>query len=364
MDTITMNYYEIKSKYRIFRLFTTPLVAVISVSLLLLSNTTFSEAAANVKWQPGHYMRFNLKHSEQNIRKFLSNQYTKGILIEIPWRDLEPRVNDYNFSKIEKYLKIVSQYKKYLMINIEVTCFNSRCQHANAPEYIQQNGGVMSLIRPNGTVKGSVVRLWDKNNIERISRLFEAIGLKYDNNRRIVGVMLPGESAISMGGKNRGGYSAEKYVRQLKNIATAMHDYMPKTIGFIGMNFLPHAKDKVAAFNRIAQHLVNNAPGGITHPDTIPSGYDIPSYQVERKFNKKLAIAAQFQTWIIRKNISEENIYRFATNSLGAHFVIWNQHFSSRQNVNRPNYISRYVLPVVNKYKGRTPKAIPSSYRR
>jgi hypothetical protein len=75
---------------------------------------------------------------------------------------------------------------------------------------------------------------------------------------------------------------------------------------------------------------------------------------VEQQFNDRLAIVAQFQTAGIRGNITEENIYNFSQDTLGAQFVVWNQHFYSKHGGKRDNYIEDYVLPCVDKFKGKT----------
>ena len=344
---------------------TIQLVIFIAISFSFNPYKAYAESS-NIKWQPGHYMRFKDNHPENNMRTFLSNQYTKGIMVHINWSDIEPAFNKYDFEKIDYFLDLVSSYNKFLIIDIVVRCFNSGCTHANAPEYIRKdpfyNGGVVLLIRPDDSVKGSTVRLWDSVVVDRLVKLLEAIGNKYDDDSNLVGVSLPSESAMALG-KFKGDYTAESYETQLKRIASAMASTMPKTIGITGMNFFPGAKNKKATFNRIAEHLVKTGCGAITHPDTVPEGYNMPQYEVEIAFNNKLAIVAQFQTWNITNEINEEDIFLFATETLGSQFVVWNQHFTSKHDVERPNYVSDYVLPVVNKYKGETTtEGLPESY--
>ena len=361
-----MNSHKKECNYRICIQLTIQLFIIIAISFALNPYKAYAEFS-DIKWQPGHYMRFRDNHSENNMRNFLSNQHTKGIMVHINWDDIEPQFNNYNFEKIDYFLSLVSSYNKFLIIDIVVRCFNAGCTHGNAPDYIRSdpsyNGGVELLVRPNGSVKGSTVRLWDPVVVDRLIKLLEAIGNEYDDNSNLVGVSLPSESAIALG-KNKYDYTAKSYETQLKRIASAMASSMPKTIGMTGMNFFPGAKDKTATFTRIAEHLVKTGSGAITHPDTIPEGYDMPQYKVETAFNDKLAIVAQFQTWNIRNEISEEDIFLFAIKTLGSQFVVWNQHFSSRHGGNRPNYISNYVLPVVNKYQGQTTGDFPQSFMR
>lgn len=364
MEVFTVNSHEKKGHYKIYIQPTIQLLIIITISLLLIPSNVYAELSG-IKWQPGHYMRFKDNHSENNMRKFLSNKYTQGITVQIAWKDLEQRFNEYNFEEIDKFLNLVSSYNKYLILDIEVRCFNSNCTHGNAPAYIRSdsfyNGGVELLTRPDGSVKGSTARLWDAAVVDRIISLLEFIGNEYDNNPNLVGVSLPSESAIALKG-TQGGYTPKAYEKQLIRIASAGSIYLPRTMGLIGLNFFPRSSNTKATFSRIAEHLVTTGQGGITHPDTIPSGYDMPVYEVEAAFNDKLAIVAQFQTWNIRNEVSEEDIFLFATKKLGAQFVVWNQQFTSKFGGNRPNYISNYVLPVVNKYHGKTTENLPRSF--
>jgi hypothetical protein len=364
MEVFTVNSQEKKGSYRICISPMIQLLITITISLLLIPFNVYAESS-NVKWHPGHYMRFKDSHSENNMKKFLSNKYTKGMTIQIAWKDLEERFNEYNFEKIDKFLNLVSSYNKFLILDIEVRCFNSNCTHGNVPAYLRSdssyNGGVEKLTRSDGSVKGSTARLWDAAVVDRIISLIEFIGNEYDNNPNLVGVSLPSESAIALK-KTQGGYTPKAYETQLKRIASAMSLAMPKTIGLTGLNFFPRSGDTKAVFSRIAEHLVKTGQGGITHPDTIPQGYDVPIYEIETAFSDKLAVVAQFQTWNIRNEISEEAIFTFATKKLGAQFVVWNQMFTSKFSGSRPNYITNYVLPVVNKYQGKTAGSLPKSF--
>lgn len=342
----------------------TPSLIKFSFFIAILTLFNFNHVfAESVKWQPGHYMRFKSNHSESIMEKFLSNPYTKGILVQFSWASLEPQFGKYNFSQIDNFINLVSKYNKYLILDIEIKCFYDGCTSGNSPSYLKSdpkyNGGVELLYRSNGTVKGSTSRIWDSNVADRIISLINKIGTKYDNNQNVVGVILPGETALGFE-KTPDGYSAGVYENQLKRIATSMSKSFPKTIGIIGINFFPGSSDPKSTFTRIANQLLTNGNGGLTHPDTYPQNPVPESYQVEIAFKNKLPIIPQFQTWSVPIGTSEEEIYLYAVNTLGSQFVVWNNYFSSKFKEERPNYIENYVLPVINKYKGRTSNTFPT----
>jgi hypothetical protein len=310
-------------------------------------------------------MRFKASHSQIAMSSFLSNQYTKGISVEIPWKDLEPIKNNYNFEKLDDFLSLVTSHNKFLILNININCFNDKCTNGNSPDYIRTdpsyNGGVELLYRSNGTLKGSTARIWDSAVVDRLIILLDSIGKKYDTNPNFLGIILPQETAIGLNGIPKG-YSAKNYETQLIRIASAMALNMPRTLGIIGMNYFPYSSDLEATLSNIAKHLVTTGKGAISHPDTYIESPMPAVHKVEIAFNDQLAIIAQFQTWNIPVGTSEEDIYLFATKTLGAHLVMWNPHFTSKYKEERLDYMKNYVLPVINKYKGDTVRDIPQSF--
>ena len=126
---------------------------------------------------------------QRRIETFLSNQYTKGFVLQIPWEDLETSFDNYVFSDIDTYLTIASNYSKYMIIDIEISCFNDSCFNAQVPGYIRTapayNGGVELLYRANGTVKGSTARTWDNAVVDGIIALLYQMCSSYNSHKKI-----------------------------------------------------------------------------------------------------------------------------------------------------------------------------------
>jgi len=346
----------------IMRLRAQAILIALFCSVLMVSDLAFGEN--DVKWQPGHYMRFNRDSSVNNMVSFLENPYTKGLLIQIPWKVLEPNENDYDFTEIDRLLDLVKSRKRFLVLSILDRCFHG-CSDANAPSYLRTksvyNGGVQVMYASDGTVKGSVIRLWDSKVTDRFIGLYQEIGRRYDLDSGLVGVTIgQGESAIAIDKQKTPGYSDLAYEKELKRMATAVNNYLPRTVSFTGMNFIA---GKEVTLERIAAHMSTLGSSGITHPDTIPSkDGSFYHYEIEANYSDRLAIGPMINTQQIGVDLTEEKIYNFCINRLRSNFIFWNAWFTAKSGEKRNDYIRDYVLPVVSKYRGETVKDCPESF--
>jgi hypothetical protein len=346
--------YKAKSKSK--GLIFYAIIIAICTNLLLFNN-----ANAEVNWQPGNYMRFHYYSNKDKISAFLDNKYSKGIYVHYPWKILEPEFNRYNFDELDEMIELVRQRKKYIILSIVDRCFGG-CSDAQSPKYLQidptYNGGVEVMRRSDGSIKGSVVRLWDPAVTDRLIRLYKALGSRYNKNQWIVGVTVTEESSIGIDKNNTPGYTSANYERELKRLASELSRSMPSKIAFMGMNFIQGGE---TVLDRIASHLVSLGNGGIIHPDTLP-GKESYSLNIKIKYSDKLAIAGCFQTQGIESNITEEDIYNYSQDVLKANFVIWNSWFYAKSGETRNNYVNNYVMPVINQYGGDIVDTVPTSF--
>jgi hypothetical protein len=157
--------------------------------------------------------------------------------------------------------------------------------------------------------------------------------------------------------QNAPGYSAEAYERELVRMAVAVNKAFPNTIVLTGMNFIKGGEPRLT---RIAGELAKIGGNGMITPRAYPHA-EYPVYDTFRKMQGKIAIFPQAETGGILPEETEEAIYRFAVNDLGANFLSWNGAFYNSWD-ERPNYVTNFVLPVVTKYKGVTKTACPTSF--
>lgn len=330
------------------------------------------------KWFPGHYMRVPpARKYDTHVTKFLNNQYTTGIVLQIGWRVLEPQKNKYNFDVIERYRKRVAKDNKKLVLKIMERCFG-RCSHASSPDYLKKMGGVANLYRnprrAKPEKKGSVARIWEPEVADRLIKLYRKLGERYDRDMTIAGITIgAGESAIAVK-RDESGYSRQKHVKQLKRMAREVKKAFPHTVTYTGINFLGGGKTvkaKQAVLRDLVSEVKKIGGGGVVHPDTIPPGSPIGQYgqkyyhfDVEREFRKDIAIFPQFQTALMQDNLTDATMYAFALNKLGAHAIAWDATFFSRKAKNkRRNYLGKHVLPAINQRRGRVKTDCPSTLK-
>lgn len=321
-----------------------------------------------IKWFPGHYMRVAaIGQKEAVARQFLQNPYTQGLVLQVTWKQLEPKRDVYRFKHIDRFKELAERYGKKLSLKVMDRCF-SKCTDASVPEYIDKElNGVEMLRRAknnlNSPIKGSTARIWDPVIADRFIALYAALGKRYDQDLTISGVTIgSGESALAVSKKT--GYTVEAHLAQLVRMAEEIKKHFPHTVVYTGIN---HLGSKDRYIRKLVKKVAEIGGSGIVHPDTIPvdfsKGSNFHHYLVEHEYRDHIAIFPQFQTVFITDDLSEEQIFKFAVNSLDANLVSWESGFYKRSaKYNRPDYLKKFVFPVVNKYKGAVNTACPSSF--
>lgn len=343
-----------------------------------------TELQGKVKWQPGHYMRIIYhkykKNSLSAIDKFLSNPNSKGLVLEVRWRSLEKARGVYDFSPIDEVKDLVEARGKKLSIKLMERCFAGCDPKLAGPDYIMAAGGIVGLYKnQNGSNgkppvrKGGIVRIWEKQFADRFIALYNALGKRYDLDDTIVGITIgAGESALAVLRDSvrleykiddiSSGYNEGKHLEQLRRITTAAKQVFKHTIAYTGVNFLPGGEKSVTKLLNEAEAI---GGGGVVHPDTIPPAPNrrkFYHYDVEKGFINDIAIFPQFQTALVPLDLTEAEMYEFARDQLQANAIGWNESFFARTKETRPNYITDYVLPEVNKNNGRLNNKCPSSF--
>ncbi len=310
-----------------------------------------------VKWYPGHYLRKNAEEKSLYAEDilFLENPYTQGLILMVKWKNLEKAKNQYDFSVIDKYIKWIEPYGKRIAMRIMDRCFHG-CTDADAPAYLRTDSRYHGGVEPMR--EGSIIRLWDPAVTDRVIALYQALGAKYNGNPTVAAITIgSGESAMAIDREKAAGYSPEAYERELVRKAVEVKKAFPNTIVLTGMNFIRGGEPRLT---RIAEELAKIGGSGVITPRAYPhSQYYV--YDTFRKMKGKIAIFPQVETGGLLPEETEELIYRFAVNDLGANFLSWNAAFYNSQD-KRPNYLTNYVLPVVTKYKGATKTACPTSF--
>jgi hypothetical protein len=278
----------------------------------------------------------------------------RGIKKKFLWKQLETSMDVYDTSPIQPYLDWAQAQDKHLVAEIWDRCFGTGCSFA--PDYLltlpEFHGGQV----PQGADKGLIARVWDPVVVDRFIALLSVVGERFDSHPHFEGLRTA-ESAPGIA-QDEPDFEVEDYVAQMKRVASAARDFMPHTVLYTGMNYIPGG---VANLDLVGAHIAQ-VGGGIGHPDTRPSdGPDgVPCYIVEQTYRGQVALGPSMETGTLDETDTEPVMLAFAVDTLGADHIFWNRFFS-HPTLARPNYLKDYVLPAVSQANARINTGCPSS---
>lgn len=269
--------------------------------------------------------------------KQLDNPYVTGAQIIYSWRDLEPKRDVYDFSKIEEDLRFLTKSKKKLFIQLQDRSFEPTV--FNVPNYIREDeifhGGVAMQYdfpgegQPINT--GWVARVWDPAVQKRFQKLIRQLAEQFDG--RIDGINLP-ETSVDFDPNNPPkDFTDDKYFyAELNNIAFTRNVFH-KSLVMQYVNFFPgewnndrHYMSRF--FSYAAAHRI-----GLGGPDVVPyqKSQMKSSYAFFHKMKDKIitGMAVQEPDYTYRNPetgefYTFEEFYKFSTNYLGAKIIFWN----------------------------------------
>lgn len=117
-----------------------------------------------------------------------ANRYLNGVLVDAPWRDLEPAPEKYDFSALDRVVAIVRQAGKQFKLKVTPGMYS--------PRWIYDDGAarfetvVSNPNRGNYGDKTPVPVPWDPVYQKHFSRLIRKLGERYASDSRCVGVTL------------------------------------------------------------------------------------------------------------------------------------------------------------------------------
>ncbi len=326
-----------------------------ALSTLLITFILFFATLNKVAFSADNlpYLFLFLGNSEISLYKDkFQNSCVSGAQVIYSWKQLEPRKNTYDFSKIEKDLSALNAKHKKLFVQLQDRSFSPTV--FNVPDYIRKDksyhGGVVMQYDMSGKGKpintGWVARVWDPTVQERFQLLLQKLAAQFDG--RIYGLNLP-ETAIDFDANNPPeGFTPDKYFHaELENMVVA-RKALHKSIIIQYVNFFPGEWDN-------DHHYMSNLFSyAITHqiglggPDVVPykKSHMKNSYPFFQKSKGKLLIGMAIQ----EPDYTYENpqtgapygfndFYRFAKDYLGANILFWNT---------QEPFFSNQLLPRLN----------------
>ena len=291
---------------------------------------------AERKYHPGHYVSIGRAHLRKGVDTALG-EGVRRLQLRYRWADLETQQDQYDFSAIERDLAAVARANLQLVVMIEDKSFQNE---SPLPAYLHERYGVESG-------RGYMAKRWDPYVVERMSKLVQAFGRRFDCNPNLEGVAFQ-ETAIGLDPAQRRqhGYTPEKYRDALLTTLRNATVSLPRSRVFWYMNFLPAKQDYIAD---IASEVAGTGVvmGG---PDILPDNQALKHrvYPFYEEFRGRMKLFGSMQNDSYRhprgggkvtgKNApvqggmaeagpqgywSMEELYAFARDRLRLNYIFW-----------------------------------------
>ena len=273
-------------------------------------------------------------------RDLLARPDIKGGQIIYLWRQLEPRKDQYDFSKLEQDLAVARKLHKKLWVSVSDHTFSLKWK--GMPDYLSDDpeygGGITFQYSYPGTESGTnktpngvVAMQWNPAVRARYQKLLRALAARFDG--RIYGIDL-GETAMDAHlAEGEKGFTCDGYFdAEMENITVARTAFRKSAVVMFA-NFWPcNWNDKrhymSRAFAYVAAHRI-----GMGGPDIYPfnPAFMKNSYRFLNDYRGKLnhvAMSVQepdldFIDPKTGKPFTKEDFTAFARDYLGADIIFW-----------------------------------------
>ena len=321
------------------------------------------------RYQPGHYVRVDDDNARKldglaALRNVLSKDVRnlKGVFYTINWGLIEKSQGVYDFSRIDAALAQAKAKGKYLHIKFWDRTVWTGCASNFAPSYVARAG------TPKGTGFGSMdsakwcaAKIWEKATMDHEIRVLRALLNRYKNDPYFLGISPSEETNIAAVGQETTAQHLALY-EQLRRRNAALAEAAPDLL--ISQNFNWPSAGKLSNFDPLVKGLLDmNGGGGLGWPDTLPTKATSWSwYNLGRNNRDRLFIFPEFQGTYFSNDgriATWEGIYRFATQDIGAHAVVWSSSHYYNNKWDGIRYFTDVVIPLMNKYPKVTTKGCP-----
>ena len=301
-----------------------------ALMLVGLMSGTVAHAEDYTKFNPGHYAKIGEGGNAAHLDGVLGVPYIKGIILHITWKELEPSKDQYDFSKIDSFLEILSPYKQHLiLIFID---YSSRKECAALPDYLVSMG-VVATTKPlpgNPEGGGCMVKLWDDRALERWNKLNQAVGKRYDLNPYFEGIRTR-ESTYPVD-KKAEGYTNDKLVANLIQLGIEAKKAMPHTNYFLSLSRIG-GPTNTAYMRQVIDGVLPHGVG-LAWPDTIAQLNNpkkkIPIWDLAKEYTDRMPIivggdtsGAQVPETNEENRIFTQRVFQLAVDDFKANYFYW-----------------------------------------
>ena len=344
---------------------TIPLL-IAGASMSIISMQAIATSPACSRYQPGHYVRLDDDHvrkldGQRAMGQIMATdaRNLKGFVYAMPWGMIEKTQGVYDFSRIDQALALSKSHGKFFVLKWMDRTFWTGCQSAFIPNYVKR-----SPPKPdkNGFVdpKWCSANIWETETMDHEIRVLKAIAARYKDDPSFVGINVNDESNITAPGQTTPAQIIQLY-EQLRRKNAAIHAVAPKMLLAQGFNW--PANGDIRNFDGLVKGLLDmNGGGAVSWPDTIPAKSYWSWYQIARDNKQRLFIFPEFQVSAFYDDATLktwEGVYKFATQDLGAHGVVWGATNRIEGKWEGIRFFKEVVVPIMNKYPTVTTKGCP-----
>ncbi len=295
-----------------------------------------------------HFVYFARDRDALHGHPFLRSDRFEGAQVMYSWRDLEPRLNVYDFSQIRSDLAYLEGHGKMLFVQLQDASF----WHLNVPvpPYLASDvfgGGATEQYYDTGAVEGWVAKRWLPEVQLRFRALLQALGKEFDGE--IAGINLQ-ETAIGVSADTDPSFSPGLYFEGIRANMDALAAAFPKSAKLQYANFMPGEWlpwEDQGYLSGIYQHG-ENIGVGLGSPDLLMQQRGHLNHPLammhEGTFSVPIGIAIQDGNYIAQTNTKEiqdsrislvPKLHAFAQDFLKADYIFW---------VNQEPYFEEDVL--------------------
>ncbi len=280
------------------------------------------------KYNPGHYIAMN-GFDGQSAMLLAVQPGVRGIHKRYLWKDLEPALGTYDFSAIAADLQLMADHGMQLVVMIEDKTFTDT---RPTPPYLWE---AHTLPNSGG---GYTAKRWDPYVIERLSRLIDQLGSRFDEHPNLEGMALQ-ETALSLaqGVKTAHGYTPEAYRDALISVLLNARAALPGSQVFWYMNFLDERQAYIGEIAAAAA-AADIAMGG---PDVLPDSWPLQrhAYPYYAAFKDRMTLfgAMQYDSYAHRHTAAGDGapgaypgtywsmteLFLFARDQLHVNYLFW-----------------------------------------
>lgn len=295
-----------------------------------------SDAVA-VEADPQHFIFFNLDRQRIHEASFLRTQAIAGAQLKYTWRELEPERDRYALEGVLADQAFLESRGKKLFVQLQDVSFDERL---NVPDYLlteEFNGGAARKYERDDNdpskrqFDGWVARRWDPAVIDRMAKLFAALGAELDG--RIEGLSLP-ETDIGFGGRPPEDFTPENYAEAIKGIMRAAREAFARSHVILYANFMPGEElpDDDRGFLRGIYEYAGHIGVGVGGPDFRPYRWfqrqNSLKFIAAREPGVVAGLAVQWGNLAdvhprTGKKVTAAELYRYGCDPLRLDYIFW-----------------------------------------